>query len=1259
MIKPLHTGSYMRFLLLPLLFALCIPLASLARAGSDLDAAWKSFYANDRKQARELFTKATKESSTKAEAYLGLSLLATIDKSNDDAFQEYQRFAIATPNHYPYAFALWGTESVTAGGGKKSPAQLAYLQNLAKDERAEGSLRAMAQSMIGNHYEATNNAKLAEAAYSQIGALTDWQIVGEFENISASGFNKAYGPIKNGTSDATFSNKAGAKVKWFNLPAFRADRWIDFTYHFYTHNSVIYSQTYVNSPVEQEVQLRLGVSGSLKAWVNDKLVMAEQEERNNDLDTYLTTVKLNKGYNRLLVQVAESYAGRSNFMARLTDETGKAISGLTYSKEPQTYTPETSYAAKAKPGFAEAYFEDLVKKEPGKVLNHVMLGHTYLRSQKNYEARKAFLEAQKLAPESSYIMSQLIRLYQQEQNRTQLATALEWLKDNDPENPFSLNLLFKEEMDKESYDNAASILAKIEKVYGTDVNVYLKRLQLAHANKKDADMVKIAEEAYAKFPENADFVHLKYLIEKSVRNNSKSAQNVLKNFLKTNNHYNHSELLATDYFQKGVTAEGLKIYQAAVARRPEAVGYQYKLGTLYAGLQDYRKAEEAYRKTLTISPYVGMYWAELGKTQNALGKKAEAIDSYRKAIEYEPTDFSSIKELRKLESKKDVFEYFPTVDVYALAKAAPGADAYPEDRTLIVYDEVQRVVYKSGASEERRIFVVKMLDEQGVNGSKEYNIGYNSDQRMMVEKAEVIKKNGMKVPAETNGNQLVFTNLEVGDAIHYTYKLENYNKGRLASHFWDKYYFTHFLPYLTTKYSLLISPDVKFQHKVTQQPLKPVVSKLDADFDLYVWSKENQAALEYEDKMPVLADVSQTLHLTSIPDWNYVSNWYSDLASEKAKADFEVKEAVAELFKGKADLSADAKVKLIYDYIITNIKYSSVSFRQSGLIPQKASTVLSTRIGDCKDVSTLFVAMCKEVGIDASLVLVNTRDNGLYDLDLPSIEFNHCIAKVDLNGKSHFLELTSNFLPFGSLYSSMLNSRILEIKDEKNTQPVKLDFLNPTVRKPNNIMRLTNIHIKDKTLEISESNYNTASMAAANKSQYRHLSNKERDKFVLDGLKSYYTNSTLGKLEFFGLDGTADTVRTNIDYKLQDVITQVGGISLFALPWSSKATSSDFVLNEERAFPIDLSKVMYADMDKETITVVIPANKTLVEVPKTVTYSCAYAEYTLSCKLVNKTLQFTRELKYKGNIIPTENVPEFSAFYKKVIEADARQIGIK
>ncbi|KAA9331794.1 DUF3857 domain-containing protein [Adhaeribacter soli] len=1239
-----------------LLLSLLAPTGLLVHAQDGTEAAWKSFYANDRNQARTLFQKAAQQPASKAEAHLGLSLLATIDRTGEEAFNEYARFAGSQPNSYPYTFALWGTESVMAGGGRKSPAQITFLKNLAKDPNANGTMLAMAHSMLGNHFEAINNLSAAENEYKQLGAITDWQLVGEFENISASGFHKDYGPVKQADAKNPFINKNGASVSWFNLPAYRHDRWIDFTYHFYTHNSVIYAQTFVSSPADQEVQLRTGVSGSLKAWVNDKLVLSEAEERNNDLDTYLTKIKLNKGYNRILIQVGESYANRSNFMARITDAAGKPVSGLAFSKAPQAYTAETGYQASSIPVFAEEYFEQLIKKEPNKAINYVLLGQTYLRQEKTFEARKAFLAAQKLAPESSYILSLLLQVYSKEDNRTQTATSLEWLKDHDPENPLSLNLLYRDEFAKENYENAAVILGKIEKFFGNNENVLYKKMELATANKQSADIIKLAEQAYAQYPNNPYFVKLKYLVEKSVRNNTAGSASLMKSFLKRNDNYSNAELLAGDYFERGNVAEGLKLYGQALAGSPVAVGIQHKIGNIYSSLQNYKKAEEAYNKTLVISPYIGSYWADLGRTKDALGNKTEAINCYKKAIELNPSDYSSIKELRKLEGKKDVFEHFPAVDVYALAKAAPAAAAYPEDKGLIVHDEVQRVVYPGGASEEKRIFVVKVLNTKGLEDWKEYSISYHNYQRLLVEKAEVIKANGTKVPAETNGNDIVFTNLEVGDAIHVTHRLQTYLEGQLAAHFWDKYYFTHGMPYLTTKYSLLIAPGVKFQYKVNQGPLEPKKTKADNDFELYVWEKTQQGSLKPEDKMPVLADIGQTLYLSSIPDWNFVANWYSDLASSKAKADFEVKEVVSDLFKGKENLSAEAKVKAIYDYIITNISYSSVSFRQSGLVPQKAATVLNTRIGDCKDVSTLFVAMCKEAGIDASLVLVNTRENGLYDMELPTIEFNHCIAKVEIDNKPQYVELTSSYLPFGSLYSSSLNSRILEIGTGNNAQ---LGYLNFPTRKPNAINRKTEISIKDKDIAVKQTNIRTASMAAFAKERSRNLSTKEREKQTLDGLKTLYPTVTLNKLQYTGLESTADTVINDLEFTASNVITEVGGLSLFTLPWSNKAIAADFVLEDDRQFPIDLTDVNFTDKETETIAITLPANKTLAEVPKTIKYSCAYADYTLSCKLVNKTLVFTRELQFKKDLIPAGNVTEFRKFYNNVITADARQIALK
>src|SRR5690606_2182991 len=128
----------------------------------------------------------------------------------------------------------------------------------------------------------------------------------------------------------------------------------------------------------------------------------------------------------------------------------------------------------------------------------------------------------------------------------------------------------------------------------------------------------------------------------------------------------------------------------------------------------------------------------------------------------------------------------------------------------------------------------KILTQKGLENYKEYNISYNNDQSLIIETAETIKPNGTKTPAEQNDNQLVFTNLEVGDVINIRYKLRNYNVGSLASHFWTSFYFSHGSPYVNTKYSLLISKNKKFNHKFSLSEIN--VQKTDADeFDLYTW----------------------------------------------------------------------------------------------------------------------------------------------------------------------------------------------------------------------------------------------------------------------------------------------------------------------------------------------------------------------------------------------------------------------------------------
>ena len=1228
---------------------------ALLKAQSNFDNGMENFSKNQLDKAREYFTKATAEGKDKAESFLMLGIMASIDKSDEEAFSYFKQFYASSDNPEPYLEALFLSDVCFNEGSKKTKEQLAFIELLLKDPKISGTLRDNLYSILGEHYQISQQDKKAKQAFSKLQTLRDWQVVGVFENISASGFDKEYEPISNPKSASGFKNKYGAMVNWMKLPPNRNDQWIDFSYLYGIRNTICFAQTFIKSPDDRELQLRIGVSGSLKAWVNDNLVFSETEERNNGEDSYTIKVRLKKGYNRILLQIGTSEDDRSNFMVRLTDEKGNSVSDLTGVAEPQEYAKDAGYKATVYPIPVEEYFKKKISEQPTKLLNYIVLGTAYLQESKSYEARKVLLQAKAMAPNCSYLYYKLIEAYNRENDRTDVEIALAWLKDNDPDNPVALSLMYNEEFEKENYKEAEKILDKIEKLFGERSGTLKKRVELAAKNGKQDEIVKLVEQGYKKYPDVYFFVNLKQLVEISVNKNTDAAISVVKKYLKENYYTEAYKELAAYYFKKGKNAEAIEVYKTLIEKRPGNDNYPYKLAEIYFNSQQYDLAVTYYKNTIALAPYESTYWEGLAKCYDNQNKTQDAIDAYNKAIAYSPTSYTSRKALRKLQSKKEVFDYFEQPDIYAIYKKSADASEYPEDNSLILLNDAQRVIYAGGASEEKHTIVVKVFNTEGIDAWKEYSIGGHSTQRFLIEKAEVLKKNGSRVAAETNGSKVVFTSLEPGDAISLIYRLTEYQSGKLAANFSDYHYFSKSYPYIKTRYSLLISPDIKFSYRFTKDTITPVISTKD-EFKLYVWSKENQPSIKSESRMPKIVDVGQVLFLSSFPDWTYVSNWYNDLSATKAKADFEVQEVVADLMKGKENYTDLQKVKEIYDYIVKNIRYSSVSFLQSGLIPKKASAVINTKIGDCKDVATLFVAMCKEINVPAGLVLVNTRENGRKDIFMPSIDFNHCIAKCTVNKKDYYIELTSDYLPFSSFYSSLLNAFTLDVKSDKEKQTVNPVFLNPPTRKQNVVQYVSNITPVGDDVVITRTSYSTGQYAARLRSTYRDLGKKEREKEILKKVSEEYSKVKLDSITFTGLSDRRDTVTSHYVLTGSDAMTHVGNLYLFVLPWMDKATAKDFVFENNRQYPIDVNGFYALENDRETIALKIPGGHTLSVIPKNIKYSCSIADFEITYKVLKDRIIATRELTFKDPLVPLDKIEEFREFYKKVITADAKQI---
>jgi tetratricopeptide (TPR) repeat protein len=1251
-----------RFRTLVLLALLSVAGQLAAATSQAYKKGWDAFLSNDRKNARTAFCEAAGTPDTKADALLSLALLDWAESRTDSAFVHFKSFYHNSPNPYPYLYALFSMSFLFESSGYLPADRVDFLKQIAGDPKMPGTLKTMVFHELGTYYQACNDQKQAASFFSKMGNVGHWQVLGSFDNTSGSGFAKDWGAVTKATPNEVFKNKVDAEVKWYAPPYNKPDNWFYFDYYFYLNNAIMYAQSFVQSPEDQEVYMRTGTSGSLKIWVNDALIASVSEERNCDLDIYGYKIKLHKGANRILVQIGQSEISNANFLLRLTDADGNPVPGL---KDEATYTAyskdKTTTEAEMLPFFAESFLEDKVKNEPGNPLNNIILAETYLRNDKSFEATGILKRLEEAAPVSSLISYRLSEAYQRANNQTDYDKEVENIKRNDPDSFNAFIELYNEAIKSEKYTEAADVCAKAKSLYGENAFTESWELNLASYQKRIDDLISMSKKLYAKYPERYDYMNLNYAIENSKSKNSPTAVSIVEEYCSKFFSTKALETLSGIYIDQGKTDKGLDILKQRIAIMPYATGYIDNLASTCYRMQRYDEALNATDSLLALSPYLPGVYNTRGYIFKAMKNTDKAKENFAKSIYYGPTSYDSRAQLRLLDNKKEVFDLFPKNDLKALIAKAPSAQDYPEDNSVILINDNQIVVYPEAAKEYHYEIAIKILNQSGIESWKEYGIDYNSNtQKLIVDKAEVVKAGGNTVKAETNNNNVVFTNLEVGDVLHLDYRIQDFSTGELAKQFFDQFLFRYNIPSVLNRYSILAPKGKPFKYTITNGSIQPVVSDVEG-MKLYRWESTNVPAVKAEPIMSALIDVVPLLSYSSIPDWKYVSHWYKDLTTSKFNSDYVLKATLASILKGHENDTQLAKAKLFYNYILQNISYSNIAFMHSNFVPQKASRTITTRLGDCKDVATLFVALCRESGIDANLVLISVRDIGLNQLILPSVNFNHCIAQLNVDGKTYYLELTDTKLPFGAALAADLKSRILPIPFKDEPIGDKLLSMDMPFRQPNSIQRYERISLNDNDMQIARHSASYAANASYLRDSYRDLGSEEQLKQISQAVASGFNVPVkVTGLSFSNLDNLSDSVTYDCNIEVKKVMQDVAGMKILSLPWTDKISSLEDVTLEKRDYPFELWAYQSEDINSEQLEIVLPQGMAFVETPKNIHLECANASFDLLFDTSKPgVVRGTRIFRRTSEQVTTAQYAAFRDFINRVSEADNKQFAIK
>lgn len=152
--------------------------------------------------------------------------------------------------------------------------------------------------------------------------IRDWNLVGPFEAADMDDLPTVYPPETEAAPAKSYRGKDGARVSWRTVRAdetgyVRLDDLIE-----PNERAIVYAAAYVLSPDDRDAALLLGSDDGVRAWINGILVHTNPVYRAAGPDLDRVAVRLNKGWNRVLIKVLQG-AGGWGYFVRFADPEGE------------------------------------------------------------------------------------------------------------------------------------------------------------------------------------------------------------------------------------------------------------------------------------------------------------------------------------------------------------------------------------------------------------------------------------------------------------------------------------------------------------------------------------------------------------------------------------------------------------------------------------------------------------------------------------------------------------------------------------------------------------------------------------------------------------------------------------------------------------------------------------------------------------------------------------------------------------------------
>lgn len=281
--------------------------------------------------------------------------------------------------------------------------------------------------------------------------------------------------------------------------------------------------------------------------------------------------------------------------------------------------------------------------------------------------------------------------------------------------------------------------------------------------------------------------------------------------------------------------------------------------------------------------------------------------------------------------------------------------------------------------------------------------------------------------------------------------------------------------------------------------------------------------------------------------------------------------------------SEQEKAKFLYQFVNSQIQWNE---RFDYTIDEDVDKCYEKKVGNSAEINLLFLALCRQAGINASPVLISTRDHGMHIPLYPIIDqFNHVLVLLEFqDGNQIFADLRNSLRPLGMVAISSLNSAGWLLRD-KGQQWIVVSSSPFEEKVMTNLTMDEDGNIEGK-MQLSLVGY-------AGMRHRMHLASEEGFDWK-ELLQDKFPDIEVENVEYEKEKEIDQALKVSLDLRIEAAAVNAGALMYLSPFIYSQVAENPFSL-EERSYPVDFP---YAIKEMVVINLTLPESYRLEEVPE-------------------------------------------------------------